>query len=337
MKHSNVKAHAFKGGAALAIAVLFFAVMAIGCSNGSGSDGGTPTFKVTLEKNVGGNVMVTPTLPEDGMVAENTDLTFTAEPLPGYVLEKWELNGTGVNGTALTYTLKVTANAQVKVFFKTNGTPITKHTVTLTPPTNGTITSVPEIPSDNQLPEGTEIVFTATPNDGYAVDTWTVSPGSFTAGGTAGSATATVKVTADITVGVTFKLSGGGGGGGGNIEGVWKIVSSKTNDEEPVPFPVTMPDNSTLQPYFCFSEGKVYSANEIAGKADDAENGLFKDAVWDVNYTFVNGILIIAEASVPFIITGDTATMTMTDEGNTMVIQLTRVSAPTVAEIKAAK
>ena len=109
------------------------------------------------------------------------------------------------------------------------------------------------------------------------------------------------------------------------------------NDEASVPFPVTMADNSTEQPYFCFSEGKVYSANEIAGKADNAENGLFKDGLWDLNYTFANGILTIAEGSVAFIITGDTATMTMTNGGNTMVIQLTRVSAPTVAEIKAAK
>ena len=131
--------------------------------------------------------------------------------------------------------------------------------------------------------------------------------------------------------------AGGSGGGGGNIEGVWKTISSKTNDEAPVLFPVTQADNSTVQPYVCFSEGKVYSAYEIAGKADDAENGLFKDAVWDVNYTFANGILTIAEVSVPFIITGGTATMTMSAEGNTMVILLTRVSAPTVAEIKAAK
>ena len=129
----------------------------------------------------------------------------------------------------------------------------------------------------------------------------------------------------------------GSGGGGGNIEGVWKTISSKTNDEAPVLFPVTQADNSTMQSYFCFSEGKVYSANEIAGKADDAENGLFQEALWEEPYVFANGILTIAEVSVPFIITGGTATMTMSAEGNTMVIQLTRVSAPTVAEIKAAK
>ena len=146
-----------------------------------------------------------------------------------------------------------------------------------------------------------------------------------------------IVLTAALVFTACSNNAGGSGGGGGNIEGVWKTISSKTNDEAPVPFPQTATDNSTTQPYFCFSEGKVYSANEIAGKADDAENGFFQDALWEKPYVFASGILTSAELSVPFIITGSTATMTMTDEGNTMVIQLTRVSAPTVTEIKAAK
>ena len=68
------------------------------CSNGSDSgagSGGTPptpppvqTYKVELDHTIGGNVAVTPVLPENGMVAENTELTFTATPLGGYRLEK---------------------------------------------------------------------------------------------------------------------------------------------------------------------------------------------------------------------------------------------------------
>ena len=146
-----------------------------------------------------------------------------------------------------------------------------------------------------------------------------------------------IVLTAALVFTACSNSAGGSGGGGGNIEGVWKTVSSKTNDEASVEFPVTMLDNSTMQTYFCFSEGKVYSANEIAGKADDAENGFFQEALWEEPYVFASGILTIAEVSVPFIITGGTATMTMTDGGNTMVIQLTRVSVPTVDKIKAAK
>ena len=163
-------------------------------------------YKVELDHTIGGNVKVTPVLSENGMVAENTTLTFTAEPLQGYDLEKWELNGTEVNGTALIYTLKVTANAQVMVFFKRNGgTPPTMHTVTLTEPEHGIVDTVPIIPGHHKVPDGSEITFKAFPNAGYAVDKWTVSAGSFLAGGTDGSTSATLKITEAVTVTVTFK------------------------------------------------------------------------------------------------------------------------------------
>ena len=140
------------------------------------------------------------------MVAENTVLTFTATPLQGYDLEKWELNGTAVNGTALTYTLKVTANAQVFVFFKRNGeTPPAMHTVTLTEPEHGSVDTVPVIPpGHHKVPEGTELIFRAEPDAGYAVNKWTVSAGSFLLGGSPGSTSATLKITEDVTVTVTF-------------------------------------------------------------------------------------------------------------------------------------
>ena len=184
------------------------------CSNGSDSGGGTPPvpppvtkYKVELDRTVGGNVRVTPALSDDGMVAENTVLTFTATPLQGYDLEKWELDGTAVNGTALTYTLKVTTNAQVFVFFKRNGEPLPAlHTVTLTEPEHGSVDTVPVIPfGHHKVPEGTELIFRAVPDAGYAVNKWTVSAGSFLLGGTDGSTSATLKITEAVTVTVTFK------------------------------------------------------------------------------------------------------------------------------------
>ena len=54
------------------------------------------------------------------------------------------------------------------------------------------------------------VTFTATANTGYVVDKWSISGSSFESGsGTAGSTTAKVKVTANTTVNVTFKLKGG--------------------------------------------------------------------------------------------------------------------------------
>ena len=200
-----------------AAGILLFAAALVftSCSNGSDSGGGTPPvpppvtkYKVELDYNIGGNVKVSPALSENGMVAENTVLTFTAEPLQGYDLEKWTLNGTEVNGTALTYTLKVTVNAKVEAFFKTNGgTPPVNHTVMLTPPVHGRVDFVPQLPNphNNDVPEGTELIFRAVPDAGYAVDKWTVSAGSFLLGGTDGSTSATLKITEAVTVTVTFK------------------------------------------------------------------------------------------------------------------------------------
>ena len=51
------------------------------------------------------------------------------------------------------------------------------------------------------------VTFTAKPSDGYVVDQWSITGSSFEAGsGSTGSTTATVKVTANTTVQVTFKL-----------------------------------------------------------------------------------------------------------------------------------
>ena len=133
-------------------------------------------YKVTLEKTVGGNVEVMPQLPDSGMVNENTELTFTAHKLDGYKFVKWEEDEADTGVTESTYKLTVTQTVRVKAIFEEDGSPITKHTVMLTPPVNGMVTSVPEIPSDNQVAKGTEITFTAIANSGYAVETWTVSP-----------------------------------------------------------------------------------------------------------------------------------------------------------------
>ncbi|UTC91201.1 leucine-rich repeat domain-containing protein [Treponema denticola] len=203
MKH-KVKTVLFIG---LALVALFG--MTACPNNAGGNGGGTPPvtkYKVELDHTIGGNVKVTPALSENGMVAENTELTFTAEPLQGYDLEKWELNGTAVNGTKPTYTLKVTANAQVKVSFKRNSEPLSMRSVTITAPQHGRVRSMPEIPSDNQVPEGSTIILTAVPDEGYAVNTWSVTPeGDLAAGGNAGSSTATLRVSNDVTVTVTFK------------------------------------------------------------------------------------------------------------------------------------
>ena len=62
-----------------------------------------------------------------------------------------------------------------------------------------------QINADTKQEKGTIVEFTATPEDGYAVDTWTITGSEFEKNsGTDGSLTAKVKITANTTVNVSF-------------------------------------------------------------------------------------------------------------------------------------
>ena len=118
-----------------------------------------------------------------------------------------ELNGTAVNGTARTYELKVSEKADIKVSFTKDGTSVTEYTVTVNEDSNGKVTVAPALPTDEKAPKGQELTITATAKSGYVVDTWTVTPSTaLQSGGKAGNSTAVVKISADTTVNVTFKL-----------------------------------------------------------------------------------------------------------------------------------
>ncbi|MGP1445895.1 MAG: SUMF1/EgtB/PvdO family nonheme iron enzyme [Treponema sp.] len=85
-----------------------------------------------------------------------------------------------------------------------------KYEVTVSAGSNGKVTVAPELPTDKKVAKGQELTITATANTGYVVDKWTVTPAdALQSGGTAGSDTAMVKVSAATTVNVTFKPVGG--------------------------------------------------------------------------------------------------------------------------------
>ena len=151
-----------------------------------------------------------------------------------------------------------------------------------------------------------ELYYTLSGNKGYIVDSWTISDGTFIEGGNKGSETAKIKVSRDVTIGVTFAPE---------EEGVWKIVSTKQiqdGKEETVEYPQTLPDKkSMLQPYICLSEGKIYGANEITNSPEADKNGMFQEELWDVAYTYANNAIMIGQQLIPFVVTGNTATMTM--------------------------
>ena len=227
MEGKNKKTKVFKWAAVMMLA----AMMIVGCKQAQGSSSSgeenkktetpvTPNTPAAAEKyavsfkeaTLGGKL----TAKVDGgaissgaSVEKGKTVTFTAAPIEGYKVEKWELNGKAVNGTATTYELKVSEKAEVKVYFKEKeGTPITKYEVTVNEGSNGKVTVAPKLPADNKVAKGQELTITATANSGYVVDKWTVTPAdALQTGGANGSDTATakVKVTANTTVNVTFK------------------------------------------------------------------------------------------------------------------------------------
>ena len=225
MEGKNKKTKVFKW----AVVMMLAAMMIVGCKQvqGSSSSGEedkktetpvTPNTPAAAEKyavsfkeaTLGGKL----TAKVDGgaissgaSVEKGKTVTFTAELIEGYKVEKWELNGKAINGTATTYELKVSEKADVKVYFKEKeGTPITKYEVTVSAGSNGKVEVTPKLPADKKVAKGQELTITATAKSGYVVDKWTISGSSFESGsGADGSTTGKVKVTDNTTVQVTFK------------------------------------------------------------------------------------------------------------------------------------
>jgi len=159
---------------------------------------GTPA-NGTLKAEVGGTVIVSGNPVEYGKT-----VTFTATPASGYKVDTWTITPASAlqeGGTAGSPTakVKITANTQVNVSFTE------AFTVVITPVEHGTLTANPVISPSGKVAKDTEITFTAKPDSGYGVNTWTITPSSaLQEGGTKGSPTAKVKITADTQVNVSF-------------------------------------------------------------------------------------------------------------------------------------
>ena len=136
-------------------------------------------------------------------------VTFTAASAEGYKVGTWTITPASAlqeGGTpgSPTAKVKITAATTVTVRFTLN-----THPVTFGTPANGTLKAELAgiaIVSGNPVEYGKIVTFTAAPESGYKVDTWTITPASaLQEGGTAGSTTAKVKITANTNVNVTFK------------------------------------------------------------------------------------------------------------------------------------
>ena len=223
MKKSNSTKKALGAFKKLGVVALITATMFFTACNQAGGGGGekptptpTPTkYTVTLNQTANGNVTASPAIPTDKQVAKDTIITFTATANDGYKIGKWTVTGsaleanTGAEGSS-TAKVKITANTSVSVSFEANNNPPnpptpTKYTVTLTQPVNGTVTPSSTIPQDG-VDKDTEITFTAQADAGYRVNTWAVTPSeAIQSGGKKGETTATLKITANTTVSVSFE------------------------------------------------------------------------------------------------------------------------------------
>ena len=174
----------------------------------------TPTYTLTYSAtngSIGGVVYNTSTAVASGAsVAEGGKVTLTATPADGYEFDSWEVSGTGsslssTSTNPTTFTMG-TANSTVTAnFVATSGTPT--YTLTITPPTGGTITVKDSednaVSSGDKFEENAELTLSAAASTGYTFTTWTKTAGTFGETATTADNTFTMPGSA-ATIGATF-------------------------------------------------------------------------------------------------------------------------------------
>ena len=130
-------------------------------------------------------------------------LTFTAVPPAGQNVTGWTVNGETVQGSGNTLTWTVEngylTQPNVKVYHVEAQFSAGEYEVTYSQPANGMLTA--SVESGEQVSGGTQVTFTAQPDEGYEVDTWMVNGASVQTGGNR----YTLNVTGNSEVAVTFK------------------------------------------------------------------------------------------------------------------------------------
>ena len=185
------------------------------------------TYNVNFSVN-GSNGSITATNVIGGFVTGSSvtvkhggSITFTAHPDTGYEVDSW--TGATANMPNTTATLTVTAPVSVTVSFRQK-----TYTVTYSVAGGqGTIQADSDTPTTSsntkQVVQGGSVTFTARPDTGWEVDSWTgataTPPNNTTATLSGVTAATTVTVTFKKTYTVTFKVDGGHGSLNGAYNG----------------------------------------------------------------------------------------------------------------------
>ena len=201
----------------------------------------TYAVSFSVDGSAGGSIAVTAvtggsvTSTSPVTVKHGGSVSFTASPTTGWEVDGWTLDGSSVNGTNTSYTLSgITGNKNVTVKFKKK---VYNVTFSVDGGTGGSLDGT--YSGNTQTASGgTErtftvthdgsVTFTAYPDNGWEVDSWTVSSGSFASGGTTGAANARLdNITGTKNVKVKFKKKvynvtfSVGYGHGGSLKGTY--------------------------------------------------------------------------------------------------------------------
>ena len=194
-------------------AILMLAVSVIGCKHNVtnntpetcsvtfGVDGTGGTLKAKVE---GGSEINSGNTVEHGKI-----VTFTAAPTAGFKVKGWTLDGKAVNGTDNSYQLKIEKAVTVKVSFEKLPPELFAVTFSVDG-AGGTLKATADGVAETEtspitVEHGKIVTFTATVTAAeHYVDEWTIKGGSFKAGGKDGDTTATVQITGETEVKVTF-------------------------------------------------------------------------------------------------------------------------------------
>ena len=106
---------------------------------------------------------------------KDSEVDIEVEPKAGYVVDLWYLNDNPIDASKgkTSQTIKISDNSKIRITFATKP----KQTVTYTASTGGTIQGTllgTAFDSGSKLDEGSYIIFTATPDEGYEVDQWRI-------------------------------------------------------------------------------------------------------------------------------------------------------------------
>ena len=267
----------------------------------------------------------------NGQARGSDNLTFEAIPNPGYIVTGWTINGQNQNTTGNSFLWTVPVGKPVSTVYEVLAKmEAGKYTLTYDQPDNGSLTAssngkTVENGADDVL-GGTKITFTATPDEHYEVDHWTVGEQTQNGGNTLD-----VTVASNTTVSVTYKLKqysvdltqGANGTARAPQTGSvnantdvtftatpetgyhlkhW-LVNGETRKTETNSLNLTITGNTQVQPVF-----EIDALTVNYGLASDSKQARIQATV--------NGVALTSGSTVPY---GSNVTFTVTPSGTDMV------------------